>query len=131
MQYLNLIDLIAALAALQAFAFSMLTGAARGKYKIKAPAMTGHEGFERMHRVQMNTVEQLVVFYPALYIAAKYWSPMWVAALGAAYLVGRVLYYFQYTRPEMSRTGGFVIGFFAVAALVLMSVAGAAMAAFK
>ncbi len=43
---------------------------ARGKYKIAAPATTGDPGFERAYRVQMNTLENTLVFLPALWLAA-------------------------------------------------------------
>ena len=55
--------------------FGVLVGRARGQYGIAAPATTGHPVFERYYRVQMNTVESLLVFLPGLWLAAKYWSP--------------------------------------------------------
>jgi hypothetical protein len=59
------IELVAILAVVQYLAFVALTGQARRESGLKAPTMTGHEGFERMHRVQMNTLETLVAFLPA------------------------------------------------------------------
>jgi glutathione S-transferase len=41
----------------------------RGKHKIKAPATTGHETFERAFRTHLNYVENLVVFLP-IYIVS-------------------------------------------------------------
>lgn len=41
-------------------------GRARAKYKILPPATTGDENFERVLRVQQNTLEQLVFFLPAI-----------------------------------------------------------------
>ena len=38
-------------------------GYARTKYGIKAPATTGNDNFERVFRVQMNTLENLVLFF--------------------------------------------------------------------
>ena len=73
-------------------------GRARGRYGVKAPAVTGHEGFERAYRVQMNTLELLVALLPALYVAGHYWSPALVAGTGAVYLVGRLLYARAYLR---------------------------------
>jgi len=39
---------------------------ARRRSRIRAPAVTGADDFERAFRVQQNTLEQLVLFVPAL-----------------------------------------------------------------
>ena len=44
----------------------MLVGRMRGKHDVKAPAVTGAPEFERAFRVQMNTLEQFVLFLPVL-----------------------------------------------------------------
>jgi glutathione S-transferase len=49
------VGLVAILAIAQYLAFGILSGRARAQSGLKAPAMTGHDDFERMHRVQMNT----------------------------------------------------------------------------
>jgi uncharacterized membrane protein YecN with MAPEG domain len=43
-------------------------GRARAKYKVMPPATSGDENFERVLRVQQNTLEQLVAFLPALWL---------------------------------------------------------------
>ena len=43
-------------------------GRARGRYGVKAPAVSGHEMFERAFRVQMNTLEGVVLMLPALWL---------------------------------------------------------------
>ena len=70
---MNYVHIVALLAILQFIIFGILVGRARAKYGVKAPAMTGNEQFERVVRVQMNTLEQLVCFLPALLMAAAYW----------------------------------------------------------
>lgn len=122
---MNYVDLIAVLAVLQLMAFGVLVGQARGKYNVKAPAVTGADGFERMYRVQMNTLEQIVMFVPALYIAARYWPAAWVAGLGIVYLVGRILYWRAYTRDPSSRGLGFLLSFAPTVVLLLVGLAGA------
>ena len=119
--------IVALLAVIQFIVFSMLVGAARGKYGIAAPAMTGNEHFERAVRVQMNTLEQLICFLPALLIAAVYWSPMYVAALGVVYLVGRTLYRQAYVADPAKRGLGFLLTFLPTTLLVLAGLAGAVM----
>jgi Tfp pilus assembly protein PilE len=60
-----LIELVTVLALVQYFAFGMLVGKARTTYGVHAPAVSGHAMFERYYRVQMNTLEVMVVFLPA------------------------------------------------------------------
>ena len=66
------VALVSGLALLQYVAFGMLVGRARGRYGVKAPAITGHEVFERYFRVQQNTLELLVVMLPAIWLFARY-----------------------------------------------------------
>jgi glutathione S-transferase len=106
---MTLVDLVALLALVQFFAFGILVGRARGKYGVQAPAVTGHEQFERAYRVQMNTLEQLAMFLPSLYLAAKYWSPTAAAIAGVIYLVGRLVYCVSYLRDPRGRGLGFLL----------------------
>lgn len=122
------IDLVAVLALLQFVGFGVLVGGARGKYGVKAPAVSGHEMFERVYRVQMNTLEQLVVFLPALYLAAKYWPPALVAGVGAVYLVGRVIYWRSYVNDPKSRGLGFGLTALPTLALLGATLVGLVMA---
>jgi len=77
------------------------------------------ENFERAYRVQMNTLEQLIIFLPALLIAGHYVPGLWVSALGVAYLVGRMLYGRAYVRDPASRGPGFIIAMVANVLLLL------------
>lgn len=115
MKYVNI---IAILAVFQFFVFSFLVGRAREKYGVKAPAISGNADFERVFRVQMNTLEQLVCFLPALYIAAMYWSPIFISLLGVVYLVGRLVFRHAYITDPSKRTVGFLLS--AVPILILM-----------
>src|SRR5215475_13720819 len=92
------VHLVLILALVEYLAFGQLVGYARRKYRVKAPAIAGDPMFERYFRVQQNTLEVLIVFVPALLIAGQYWDPRWVAALGAVYLVVRLLYLRSYVR---------------------------------
>ena len=121
---MNYVDLVALLAVAQLVLFSALVGRARGRYGIKAPAVSGHEGFERAYRVQMNTLELMVAFLPALFIAAKYWPQAWVAVAGAVYLVGRLLYWRSYVASPASRGLGFMLSMLPILALVIGGLAG-------
>jgi len=94
------------LALLEYIVMSALVGRARAKYGIKAPATTGHPDFERANRVHINTLENLIVFVPAVWIFATYVSPIWAAALGALFVVGRALYAIGYLQAAEKRGVG-------------------------
>jgi glutathione S-transferase len=100
------------------FYTGMAVGRARVKLGVKAPATTGHPEFERLFRVQMNTLEWLPLFLPPLWLFALYVSDVWAAGLGMVWIVGRVLYYRGYAAAPEKRETGFAIQ--AVAAIVLL-----------
>lgn len=114
--------LVASLALFQFLLFGALVARARGKYGVHAPATTGNEVFERYYRVQMNTLELLVLLLPAMWIAAAYWDPRWAAAAGSVYLVGRMVYLRAYTADPRGRGLGFVLS---IGPVVTLMVAGA------
>jgi hypothetical protein len=118
-------------ALLQFFWFGWQVGVARGKYSIAAPAVSGNESFERVFRVHMNTLEQLVVFLPALWIFASYISPLWAAGIGAVFIVGRALYARSYVRDPKSRSAGFALTALPELALLIGILIWAVMALMK
>ncbi|HEY1589317.1 MAG TPA: MAPEG family protein, partial [Rhodanobacter sp.] len=73
-----------------------VVGRARDKYGIKAPAVSGDPAFERAYRVQMNTLENTVMFLPVLWLAATYGFSGWAGIAGLVWLVGRVWYALAY-----------------------------------
>jgi glutathione S-transferase len=117
---MHYVNVIAMLAVLQYLVFGSFVGKARGKYGVKAPAISGSEEFERVYRVQMNTLELLVALLPAMYVAARYWPQEYVAALGAVYLVGRIVYWRAYVKHPQSRGLGFMLSLVPIFALVLV-----------
>ena len=121
---MHFVALVGLLALLQYLVFGMLVGRARGKYGVKAPAVTGHEVFERYFRVQQNTLELLVVFLPSLWLFASYVSAGWAALLGAVYLVGRVLYLRGYVADPSKREIGFALSFLPIIVLVIGALVG-------
>jgi glutathione S-transferase len=118
------IELVAILAVAQYLFFGAMTGQARRDSGLKAPTMTGHEGFERMYRVQMNTLETLVAFLPALFLASKYWPELVVAGLGSVYLIGRMLYWRAYVTNPSSRSTGFMLSIIPTGILVGLTLVG-------
>jgi len=99
--------IVMVLALVQFFAFGFAVGRARMQHGVQAPATTGNPVFERYFRVQMNTLEQLVAFLPAIWLFAQFVSPHWAAALGAVYLVGRQVYFVTYVKDPKSRGVGY------------------------
>ncbi len=84
-------------------------GGARKRTGIDAPATTGSDELERYYRVQMNTVEQLVLFLPSLWLFAEFLNPTWAAILGFGWLIGRILYALGYYSAASKRGAGFII----------------------
>jgi glutathione S-transferase len=103
-------------------------GRARAQYGIKAPAVTGNEHFERAYRVQMNTLEQMALFLPALWLYAAYVSDRGAAVGGLVWVIGRVVYALAYTRDPASRGPGVMITLLASAGLWLGALYGVARA---
>jgi glutathione S-transferase len=102
-----------ALITLLAVAFYFYTGLevarARGRYGIKAPAVSGHPDFERVFRAQMNTLEWMPIFLPVLWLCALYFNDVVAAVLGLGWVAGRVLYFRGYAEAANKRSLGFVI----------------------
>ena len=115
------VAIVTALALLEYMWISVRVGAARGKYNVEAPATSGNPIWERHYRVQQNTVEQLVVFLPAVWIFASFGSPAWAAALGLLFVAGRLVYAITYVQDPAKRTVGFGMTFLANVVLVLGS----------
>ena len=110
-------------------------GRMRGKYNVKAPVMTGPLEFESSVRVQMNTLEWVVVFLPLLWLATIYFSPSmtmvylsWLPpVLGLIWVIGRVLYMSGYMAAPEKRSTGFLISLIAVVGLLICSIIGIVM----
>jgi len=119
------VDIVTVLALLQFIVFGFRVGGARGKYGVKAPAITGNEIFERFFRVQQNTLEQLIVFVPALYLFSRYLNPLWAAALGLVYLIGREIYAATYVKDPAKRSMGYGLTFLPMVILLAGGLIGA------
>jgi uncharacterized MAPEG superfamily protein len=119
------VAVVIALALFQYVVFAMLVGWARGKYGVKAPAVTGHEIFERYFRVHQNTLELLVAFVPAIWLFGMYVDPTWAALLGLVYLVARVLYLRGYVANPAKREVGFALSVLPVFVLLAGALWGA------
>lgn len=119
------IHLVTLIALLEYFGFAMAVGRARYRYGVKAPATTGNEDFERYYRVQMNTLEQLIIFIPALWAFAIFVNVTWATVLGAIFIVGRALFFAGYVKAAEKRSLGFSLSMLPTLALLIGGIYGA------
>jgi glutathione S-transferase len=101
-------------------------GNLRGKHDIKAPATSGHPEFDRAYRVQLNTLEQMGIFLPFLWVSAFYpigWA--WLAPLiGLIWLIGRIVYMRGYMADPNRRLIGAMMGGISSMALFIVAASG-------
>ncbi|HVN38265.1 MAG TPA: MAPEG family protein [Myxococcota bacterium] len=123
---MELVVIVGLLALLEYWVLLMLTGQARGRFGVAAPATAGHPIFERYFRVQMNTIEQLVLFLPGLAVFSWAVSPRWAAVLGLVFIVGRALYARGYVQDPAKRGPGFLLTLLANGVLIIGGLIGTA-----
>ena len=112
------------LALLVYFSVTAKTGQARLKYGVKAPATSGAPEFERAFRIQQNTLEQLMLFLPSLWLFAALVSDLWAGVAGLVWVIGRVLYALGYARAAEKRSAGFGIAILANLVLLIGALVG-------
>ncbi|NUN66241.1 MAPEG family protein [Pseudanabaena biceps] len=88
------------------FGLGIGVGVARVKYKISPPQTTGNEDFERVYRAHQNTLEQIVIFLPAMWLYSIFVNPNWGAIAGAIWIVGRIAYAWGYYIEAGKRAAG-------------------------
>ena len=122
------VAVVIVLALLEYVVFGMLVGRARGLYGVKAPAISGHEIFDRYFRVHQNTLELLVAFVPAMWLFGLYVDSRWAALLGLVYVVARILYLRGYVKDPAKREIGFGMSVLPILVLLVGALWGAARA---
>jgi glutathione S-transferase len=113
------------------FVVTINVGRARFKHKVSPPQMTGNPDFERVLRVQQNTLEQMILFLPSLWLFSQFISPIWGAAIGAVWIIGRILFAWGYYQAAEKRAAGFGISTLAILALLGGSLTGIIMSLLK
>ena len=121
---MSFVALVTLLLVSQYLYFMAMTGKARDELGIKAPATTGDEVFERILRVQMNTLEQLMVTLPAMWLCAHYFSTSFAGIMGLVFFAGRVLYRKAYIADPTTRGTGMMTGFLANIFLLVTAAMG-------
>ncbi len=112
------VTVIVMLALIEYLYFGVAVGRARVRHGVEAPAVTGDEQFERFHRAHQNTLEQLIVFIPAIYAAAYYANELFAVALGVIFLISRAHYFRSYI-ADPSRRGRGMLGSMLVSVLLI------------
>ena len=103
--------IVTVLALIQYQVFGYQVGQMRVRHGVKVPAMSGAPEFERMNRVHYNTLEQLIVLLPLMWLFARRVDPVWAAGFGALFIVGRFIFRAAYLRDPASRSLGFMLSF--------------------
>tara|TARA_R110000782_G_scaffold46015_2_gene101917 strand:- start:111 stop:494 length:384 start_codon:yes stop_codon:yes gene_type:complete len=119
--------IVTVLALMQYIYFGVQVGSARAKSGVKAPAMFGDAHFERVNRIHMNTLEQLIVLIPVMWIFAHYVNPLWAAGFGVVYIVGRFIYSAAYRKDPSKRSLGFTLSMLPSAVMAVWVLIVAAM----
>jgi uncharacterized membrane protein YecN with MAPEG domain len=120
---LTALTLVAAL--LIYFGFSVIVGRARGIWNVPAPQTSGHPEFDKRYRVQMNTLEQLALFVPGVFLCAPVEGDVFTASVAAVWCVGRILFALGYYKDPSKRSLGFALTLFPGLVLVLAGAQGA------
>ena len=122
------VGFVTVLALVQVMAFQWRVGMARNEFQIPGPATSGHPTWERYNRVHLNTIENLVVFLPLLWLCGHLLSP-WVATpLGVLFVVARGIYSRAYVADPETRGKGAWLTSIVLMLLVAGSVAGLVLA---
>ena len=121
MKYTALVTIAAVICT---FVLSARVGAARAKLGVDAPATSGPPDFDKSFRIHMNTVEQLVLFVPVLWLAVAVVGDLWAAEIGAVWIVGRVVYAVGYSKEAAKRGPGFLLTILPTAVLTVIALWG-------
>jgi len=124
MQGMEPVAIVTVLILAQYFWFSILVGKTRIAHDVPAPAVIGNAIFERYFRIHQNTLEQLVVIVPVMWLFAWYIEPLSAAGLGLVFIIGRAIYCSAYAQDPAKRGLGFIIGSLAQTALLLGALIG-------
>jgi glutathione S-transferase len=122
---MELVAIVMLLAVIEYVALGMRVGRARGQYGVEAPATTGHPMFERHFRIHQNTLEQMAVFLPSLWVFALYVSAPLAALLGLLFVVARFVYARGYLADPNKREIGMILTVVATLVLLVGGLVGA------
>jgi len=113
------------LAVLIALWSAILVARTRRQVGIQPPAMTGAPELDCALRAQANTVEQFILFLPALWVAALYFQGWIPPVIGLIWCLGRIVFVLGYKAANPGgRYPGFAIAIFSTLALLILGIIG-------
>ena len=121
---ISYVAVVTILIIMQYMFFTARAGAARGRDTVVAPAMTGDQGFERRVRVQLNTLEQMAVTIPAMWLCTYFFRADVAAVLGLVYIVARFAYSAGYISSPEKRVPGMIATMLSNVVLLLCALFG-------
>lgn len=124
---MELIAIVTGLALLQVFIFAFQVGKAREAFGVSAPATSGSPEFERSFRVHQNSIEQLVIFVPAIWMFGYYVNAEIGAGIGLLFIAARQVYRSAYVGDPKNRGKGFALGALTMIVLLVGGMIGAGM----
>ena len=120
--------LVTVVALAQVMLFQGRVARARNTFDVQGPATSGHPMWERYNRVHLNTIENLVVFLPLLWVCGLFFNVVAAGVLGALFIAARVVYARGYlSEPPSRRAAGAWLTSLVLALLVLGSLVGIGM----
>ncbi len=122
---MEMVYVVIAFALLQFLVFAGFVARARAKFGVDAPAITGDPIYERYQRVHYNTMEQLVIFIPAMLLFGTYVSSLGATGLGLLFIIGRTIYFRGYVADPAKRGPGFGLTILPTVILLLGGLGGA------
>lgn len=111
--------LVTFLALIEVLILAMNVSRARRKFSIFPPKMFGNDEFEKHVRIHENTMEQVILLLPSMWLFATFVSPLWAGILGSCWIVGRILYAIGYAKEPTKRHLGFGLAMLPTAILIL------------
>lgn len=120
-----LTSLALSLALLVFFGIALNVGRARATWNVPAPASSGHPEFDKRYRVQMNTLEQLVLLIPATFMAVATLGDLVTGVLALTWSLGRILYARSYYADPAKRGPGFGLTLLPSLILIFAAITGA------
>jgi glutathione S-transferase len=113
------VSAVVLVAILQFMVLGIIVGIARGRFKVPAPATTGHPTFDRLFRVHQNSLEMLIAFIPGVWLYGWWVSQSWATGLGIVFIAARILYAIQYVREPRTREIGAGLSFIIIIILIV------------
>ncbi|CAG5136760.1 unnamed protein product [Candidula unifasciata] len=104
--------------------YARAVGAARHKFNISPPDVTGPPEFIRTYRAHQNTFEFYPMSLTSLWLGSVFFHPVPSSLLYTGYLYGRYKYFHGYVEDADKRLTGFVLSARCLVGLMILSLLG-------